>query len=191
MFHLIKFWSNHWGDKILFSHSTNRSAGAILLHNFPGIIRSTIRDPLGHWVICVFETNDDFLILGNIYGYNNLNQNKNMFSEITKTVMDLRQRYPTENLIFGGDYNMVINEEFDRYPSKYQSHHSNPVLLEFCSVFNLKDTWQIDNPDTRINMWFKPDGSIKSRIDFWLMSINRPGLESTSTISVTPLTDLT
>lgn len=106
-----KFWSNQWGDKILFSHGTNRSAGvAILLHNFPGKIRSTIRDPLCHWLICVFETNDDFLILGNIYGYNNLNQNKYMFSEITKTVRDLRQRYPTENLIFGGDYNMVIDE---------------------------------------------------------------------------------
>lgn len=85
-----KFWSNQWGDKILFSHGTNRSAGvAILLNNFPGKVLTTNGDSLGHWILCVLEANDDFLILGNIYGYNNPNQNKNMFSEITKTIKDL------------------------------------------------------------------------------------------------------
>lgn len=47
----------------------------------------------------------------------------------------------------------------------------------------------IDNPDTLIYMWFKPDGSIKSRIDLWLVSDIRSGLESTATISAAPLTD--
>lgn len=71
-----KFWSNQWGDKIIFSHGSNRSAGvAILLNNFPGKILATVRDTCGHWLICVFVINDNFLILGNIYGYNSLNQN--------------------------------------------------------------------------------------------------------------------
>lgn len=185
-----KFWSNQWGDKILFSHGTNRSAGvAILLNNFPGKVLTTNGDSLGHWILCVLEANDDFLILGNIYGYNNPNQNKNMFSEITKTIKDLCQRYPTNNFIFGGDYNMVMDEWLVRSPSKYQRHFYNPLLLDFCSVFNLKDVWRFDNPYTQIYMWFKPDGSIKSRIDFWLVSDNRPGLDPTSIISAAPLTD--
>ncbi len=118
-----KFWSNQWGDKILFCHGTNRSAGvAILLNNFPGQVLTTNRDPLGHWILCVFEANDDFMILGNIYGYNNPNQNKSMFAEITKTIKVLCQRYPTDNLIFGGDYNMVMDEWLDRSPPKYQRH---------------------------------------------------------------------
>ncbi len=49
-------WSNQWGDKILFSHGSNRSAGvAVLLNNFPGKILTTVRDTCGHWIICVFD----------------------------------------------------------------------------------------------------------------------------------------
>jgi len=67
-------------------------------------------DSYGHWIICVFEVDNHFLILGNIYGYNNNNQNKNAFSEITAAVKELSQRYQTENVMFGGDFNMVIDE---------------------------------------------------------------------------------
>jgi len=103
-----KFWSNQWGDKILFSHGYNRSAGvAILLNNFPGKILASVRDSCGRWIICVFGMEDSFVILGNIYGFNNQNQNKTLFDEVIKVVKDLGQRYPTENFIFGGDFNMV------------------------------------------------------------------------------------
>ena len=80
-----KFWSNQWGDKIVFSHGTNRSAGVTVLNNSPGKILTTNRGLSDHWIICVFEANDDFLILGNIYGYNNFNQNKKIISEITQS----------------------------------------------------------------------------------------------------------
>lgn len=89
-----------------------------------------------------------------------------MISEITSTLKDPHQRYPTGNLIFGGDYNTVINEWLDRSPSKHQGHFLNTVLLEFCSAFNLKDMWRTGNPGTRTNTWFQPDGSVKSRTDF-------------------------
>lgn len=162
-----KFWSNQWGDKILFNHGTNRSAGvAILLNNFPGKVLTSNRDPLGHWILCVLEANEDFMIIGNIYGCNNPNQNRSMIAEISKTIKSLIQRYPTDNLIFGGDYNMVMDEWLDRSPSKYQMHSFNPVLLEFCNMFNLKDAWRFDNPNTQTYTWFKPDDTIKSRIDF-------------------------
>lgn len=55
-----KFWTNQWGDKIFFCHGTNRSAGvAILMNNFPGKILTTIRDDFGHWIICVFEVDEN------------------------------------------------------------------------------------------------------------------------------------
>lgn len=109
-----KFWSNQWGDKVYFSHGTNRSAGvSILLNNFPGKVLTPNRDPLGHWIICVLVANDNYLILENIYGYNSLNQNKKLFSEITRTVRELKQRYPSRNLIFRGNYNMVTDEWLD------------------------------------------------------------------------------
>lgn len=185
-----KFWSNQWGDKIIFSHGSNRSAGvAILLNHFPGKILATVRDTCGHWLICVFEIDNHFLILGNIYGYNTLNQNKILIDEITNVVKDLCQRYPTEHLIFGGDFNMVMDNWLDRCPSKYSSHHYNPLLLGFCSVFKLTDIWRTKNPTTQIFTWFKPDRSVKSRIDFWLVSEFRSCLELSSIVSAAPLTD--
>ncbi len=44
-----KFWANQWGDRILFSHGTNKSAGvAICFNRFPGDIITHRADDQGH-----------------------------------------------------------------------------------------------------------------------------------------------
>lgn len=112
-----------------------------------------------------------------------------MIDDVIRVAKDLGKRYPTDNFIFGGDFNMVIDDWLDRSPSKYTRHHYNPVLLNFCSVFNLIDVWRTKNPCIQVFTWFKPDGSVKSRLDFWLVSDFGSGLESISTVSAAPLTD--
>lgn len=185
-----RFWSNQWGDKILFSHGSNRSAGvAILLNNFPGKVTATKKDPLGHWIICVFETGDRILILGNIYGYNNHNQNKNLLIDLTNTVKDLSKDYVDYDIFMGGDFNVVMDEWLDRYPTRFQNYHYNTALLELCNSLKLIDIWRYLNPDTQIFTWFKPDGTIKSRLDYWLVSDISPDSEINCTISAAPLTD--
>lgn len=185
-----KIWSNQWGEKIYFSHGTNRSAGvAILLHNFPGKVISTKKDSSGHWIICIFETNKQFLILGNLYGYNNLNQNKQLITELTSILTELSQTYINSKIILGGDYNMVMDEWLDRQPSKFQNHQINCTLSQFCNDFNLNDIWRIKNPDKQIFTWFKPDGTIKSRLDFWLVSEFTPVQDINCSITAAPLTD--
>lgn len=185
-----KIWSNQWGDKIYFSHGTNRSAGvAILLNNFPGKVIATKKDSSGHWIICIFELNNRFLILGNIYGHNNLNQNKQLIIELTNILEELSQRYINCDIIMGGDYNMVMDEWLDRQPSRFQNHNYNSVLFERCNKFQLTDIWRILNPDTQIFTWFKPDGTIKSRLDYWLISEFTTGLDINCSISAAPLTD--
>lgn len=185
-----KFWSNQWGDKILFCHGTNRSAGtAVLLNNFPGKIVTSKKSTDGHWILCVLSLKDSFIILGNIYGYNNVNQNKNLLSEIDGLVKNFKLRYPTTNIILGGDFNMVFNEWLDRSPTKFHNHHYNPHLVSFCSIHNLSDPWRFINPNLKNFSWFKPDGSIKSRIDFWLISDSVKDLISDCSISSAPLSD--
>lgn len=50
------FWNNQWGDKILFSHGSNRSAGvAICFNNCPGNIVTFQADVEGHWLIAVLN----------------------------------------------------------------------------------------------------------------------------------------
>lgn len=73
------------GEIKYFSHGSNRSAGvAILLYNSPGKSLTTVRDTCGHWIICVFEMDTNFLILGN--GYNTHNQNKILMDQVTRVV---------------------------------------------------------------------------------------------------------
>lgn len=185
-----KFWSNQWGDKIIFGHGTNRSAGtAILLHNFPGKILTTRKGSDGHWIFCVLSIEHSFIILGNIYGHNNLTQNKELLSDINDIIKELKLTYPTDNVLLGGDFNMVCNEWLDRCPTKFVNHHYNPHLYNFCNLHNLIDPWRILHQDQKDFSWFKPDGSSRSRIDFWLISDCLKELVSDCSISAAPLSD--
>lgn len=68
----VKFWSQQWGDKILFSHGTNRSAGvAICFNRSCGKILCNKADEDGHWVACALNLVNIVITLINVYGYNN------------------------------------------------------------------------------------------------------------------------
>lgn len=54
-----------------------------------------------------------------------------MIIDITKALKDLKQRYPTDNFIFGGDFNMVIDEWLDRSPSNIQGI----IIIRFYLTF--------------------------------------------------------
>lgn len=57
----VNFWTNMWGDKILFSHGSNRSAGvAVCLNRFPGDVISYKADAEGHWLIAVLKVESYF-----------------------------------------------------------------------------------------------------------------------------------
>lgn len=185
-----KFWSNQWGDKIIFCHGTNRSAGtAILFHNFPGKLLTSRKCLGGHWILCVLSIEHSFIILGNIYGYNNLHQNKGLLSEINNCIKELRLAYPTDNVILGGDFNMVCDEWLDRCPTKFENHHYNPHLTNFCNNHNLLDPWRSLHQDQKEFSWYKPDGSSRSRIDFWLISNCIQEFVADCLISAAPLSD--
>ena len=59
-----------------------------------------------------------FLILINVYGYNNDNQNKSMLVNITEVISELKGRYPTDYILCGGDWNMTPDEWLDRWPAR-------------------------------------------------------------------------
>lgn len=114
----------------------------MLFDNFPWKVISTRKDSSGHWIICIFEVNNKFLILGNLYGNNILNQNKQLIIEMTNVLTELSEKYINCEMILGGDCNMVMGEWLNR---------------------------RIKNPESQIFTWFKPDGTIKSRLDYWLI----------------------
>jgi len=186
----VKFWSNQWGDRILFSHGTNKSAGvAVCFNRFPGDIIANRTDNQGHWLMVVLKIDGYFFILANIYGYRTIAQNKQMLEDITNTLSELKIIYPTDFILMGGDWNMSPDEWEDRWPTKFDSHHFNHTIGDFMNNNHLIDIWRSLNSGVKQYSWFKPNNTCKSRIDYWLVDQSLNEFVSDILISKAPLTD--
>ncbi|XDV17573.1 hypothetical protein PO909_023408 [Leuciscus waleckii] len=166
------------------------SAGlAILFCNSPGKVVTSRGSNNGHWLLCVLSIDGQYIFLINVYGYNNLVQNRQLISDVSDVMDGLKVFYPTANIIMGGDFNMVYDEWLDRYPPKCQYSSYNPTLSDFCRKHNVLDPWRIKHPDVEQYSWFKPNNTAKSRIDFWLISSSMINIVSDCCMSAAPLTD--
>lgn len=186
----VNFWTDMWGDRILFSHGSNRSAGvAICFHRFPGDVITHRTDREGHWLIAVLKIESHFLILINLYGHKSVAQNRQMLEDITSEINELKALHPTDVILIGGDWNMVPDEWEDRWPSKFNNHHFNPLIENFIRDNSLVDIWRTQNPRKKQYSWYKPNGTAKSRIEYWLATDMLEESISEALISKAPLTD--
>lgn len=184
------FWCKQWGDDAFFSHGTSRSAGvAILLKNFRGQVISHKADEHGHWLILILNIDDLKFILINIYGYNNSTENRRLLEQISLHLDNFKLLYSTDNIIVGGDLNLVQDEFFDKYPLRHFASHPNPVFTNFCNEQNLIDAWRYLNPGIFKYSWFSPNSNLKSRVDYWLIANHLLCYDINSDISAAPLTD--
>uniref|UniRef100_A0A1A8QG53 exodeoxyribonuclease III n=1 Tax=Nothobranchius rachovii TaxID=451742 RepID=A0A1A8QG53_9TELE len=184
------YWTAQWGDKILFSHGSNHSAGvAICFNKCPGNVISFRSDNNGHWLTAVLKIDNAYIILTNVYGYNNATQNRKLFLEISNVVSDYKTLYHTDLILFGGDFNLAPDDYLDRDPSKFNVPHVNPILNDLCNSFSLTDIWRNKNPNTKQFSWIKPNGMIRSRIDLWLVSPPLANIATDVFISNASLTD--
>lgn len=186
----VKFWTQQWGDKILFSHGSNRSAGvAICFYRCPGKIIISKADNDGHWVAGVLEIDSVFIILVNVYGYNDDHKNRNLLHQVTTVVRELNENFFTDYLLIGGDFNLTPDDWMDRWPTRFSQEHNNPIIINFMNDNNLMDIWRTLNKDRRQFTWFKPKGKAKSRIDYWLVSTSISSHVTETDIANSPLSD--
>jgi len=184
------FWTNQWGEKMFFSHGSNRSGGvAICFNKCPGEIIVHKDDGSGHWLMVVLKIDGIFFILINIYGFNNAAQNQKLVEDISNMISETKVRYPSDNVLIGGDWNMVPDEWKDRWPPRLNKGRLNASVDFLMTEKNLSDVWRHLNPEVECFSWFKPNGESKSRIDYWMVSDNILKYASKSAISKAPLTD--
>lgn len=184
------FWRNQWGDTMLLSHGTNRSAGvAICFNNCPGKVIEHKTDNEGHWILVILNIEGTFWILINVYGYNVEVKNRLLFDDISNNIRELKKKYSTDNLLVGGDFNFVPDEWMDRFPTKYTTHEFNPLFSNFCNNNSLYDIWRHLNTNVRQFSWIRPNGNNKSRIDLWLATQNILKHISYADLSAAPVTD--
>ncbi len=169
--------------------SVNLCLAAILFNNLPGKVIKVKTDSNRHWASVVLNINDVSFILFNVYGCKNAPLNNKLLSEMSDSLIELKLVYPTDNIIIGGDFNMVMDEAIDRFPPKFDSSHPNLNLLNFCLKHNIVDAWRARNPNLKQFSWFKPNGNSKLRIDYWLNSYSLIDFIEVISISAAPLTD--
>lgn len=144
----ISFWKSQWGKNIWFSFGSNRSAGvAILQGNFKGHIIKHLADSNGRWVILVVDVDHSQFIIINIYACNNKKDNKLLFTTIENKINQLITTFPTAKIIWGGDFNTVMDGNLDRWPPR---NSSSDELENVCQRMSLVDIWRHKNPNNSI-----------------------------------------
>ncbi len=73
-------------------------------------------------------------IIVNIYGYNQQKENKKHIDQVEEHVLILLTKYPNSFLIFGGDFNVALDNILDRCPPK-SPDNSNLYLKTFMERF--------------------------------------------------------
>lgn len=147
------FWRSQWGLDLWISHGTTHSAGVCILKNrFKGKILSSDCDASGHYILLAVEISNVMCIIINVYGFNLQKDNKAFFDRLDERVTGMLAMYPNSSLIFGGDFNVVLDNTLDRWPSQPSSPIPNYVVT-FMKKFSLIDAWRKSHPSQVSFTW--------------------------------------
>ncbi len=68
--------------------------------------------------------------------------------------------YPKSSLIFGGDFNVVLDNRLDRWPP--QARNLSPdYVITFMEKYSLIDTWRKSHPTQECFTWSKKSLSVQ------------------------------
>ena len=163
-----KFWSNEWGGRIFFAHGTNLSRGVALLCK-PTITFSVINtdiDSYGRFIILNIVVNSEEFLLINVYSHNI--DRTDLFSKIEHFLCS----YNCNNIIWGGDFNLVFNLHLDKIGGLPQTNFkAREKLIDIMKNFDLIDIWRERNPKCKHFTWHSNiDAAIYCRLDFFIIS---------------------
>ena len=157
-----------WGFKCIFSNCSSQSCGVALLfnNNFQFVIKNTVCDENGRYIICELELSNERIIVTNFYGLNTDN------TLLLESFIDDIDNFNDKPLICGGDWNLVLDEKDKKGGSTKLSHTKNREKLKsFIDRNNLTDVWRTLNPELERYTWRQKTPNIQCRLDFFLISI--------------------
>ncbi len=138
----VNFWRSRWGLDLWLAHGTTHSAGVCILKNcFKGKILSSECDTSGHYILLVLEIFNSTCIVINVYGFNLQRENNAFFDRLGDRVTRMLAIYPNSSLIFGGDFNVVLDNRLDRWPPQ-AGNLSPDYAITFMEKFSLIDTYK-------------------------------------------------
>ena len=171
----VKFWKSEYGGEILHSSGEANARGVMILINKRifnmGKILKWEGGLNGRLVICDLQLDERTFTLVNVYGPND--DDKEFYVEVVKKMSE----FACENVIFGGDFNLVMNIEMDAMNRKESHRHAKMALNKIIEEYDLIDIWRVNNNDKRMYTWQKcvNRGEVRkvvgSRLDFFLINL--------------------
>ncbi len=142
---------NRWKGTKINSISPNNFAGVstLISQNIAAIIHSNEICPEGNYIFTDISMDDHRFLLINVYaptGGNKIQKRKDKFTEIQSKI----QKYTdVEFIIYGGDFNTVLDNNFDRSTETTRSDISKKPLIETVNENDLQDIWRTFHPDDK------------------------------------------
>ena len=88
-----------------------------------------------------------------------------------QTKMSPVSDFQCDDLIIGGDFNLILDLDKDKKGGRYKTHtRSVKALKEFIAKLDLIDAWRVLNPNTLRYTWRRKKPEIQCRLDFFLVS---------------------
>ena len=155
-----------WGYQALFSCCSSKKAGVAILfsNNFCFQIEKTYCDLRGRFIICDLNSNGKHLTLVNMYAPND--DDPNFFTSVFDHLSD----FNCEQVIIGGDFNLVLEVEKDKKGGLARTHKKSlEVINVFCENLDLIDAWRALNPDLLKFTWRQKKPEVHCRLNFLLV----------------------
>lgn len=161
----MHLWQSEWGGKMVCSNNTSSSKGVLLLFDrqLDFVMNRVETDSDGRYIIMEISLNESTFVLANIYAPNE--DTPNFFTDVAEIIDSFENR----NIIWAGDFNLVLNTVLDRYQSSHNNNRSLQILNTYIDSFELCDIWREHNPDLRTYTWCRSRQQL-SRIDYFLIS---------------------
>ena len=87
------------------------------------------------------------------------------------SVFERLSDFKCDEVIIGGDYNLVLDVEKDKKGGLAKTHKKSlEVINSYCEDLDLIDVWRIQNPEQRRFTWRQKNPEIQCRLDFFLVS---------------------
>ena len=101
-------WQREWGAKLICSHGANNARGVAILirNNFDCVIKESVIDTNGRFIILKVLLSGEPALLVNIYGPNRDNELVAFYHTVLQTIVN-KNLDDIENIIMGGDLTVL------------------------------------------------------------------------------------
>ena len=160
--------SREWGYHVYFSSFTSNSRGVAILvnNNFEYKLLHMSKDDNGNILSIKISAFDKEFVIVCLYGPNN--DSPEFYTQVEEMIESFG---PTEHIVIGGDWNLVMNFDLDCFNyCRRNNVNATEKVYDMLTNLGLLDVYRELNPETRRFTWRRSNPCQQSRLDFFLTS---------------------